>query len=502
MSLEEAETLGPSEAFSESRSESQVGQSIESSLEASDFPEAEQPSAKRKSKRLIAGLIILAALGGAGWLLYTRVIAPMLAGGAPPPGPAGVALAAPIASTVRDSSEYIATLESRQSVTVQPQVSGRITKIDVKSGDRVQAGASLLQLDASQQQAQVAGNAAGIRAASADFAASQADAASSQQTLQALNAERTSRQADLNFNKEDYQRYQKLYQQGAISKQLADQKLNTYNQAKASLAQMDSQIKAQEGAIQRAQANIYRSQQQRDQAVATATQGQVQLRYYSVQSPIDGTVGDIPAKVGDLVEPTTQLLKVTQNRLLETQIAVPLEKQSQLRPGLPVQLLSSAGKVLQRGSISYVAPSVDPQTQSVQVKAIFDNSSGQLRTNQIVQARIIWNTRAGVLVPTTAISRLAGKNFIFVAEPYGRSECAALAKDQKTPGPAPADDQLVAVQKPITLGQIVGNNQEVSEGVSQSDRIVVSGLLQLRSCAPIQAAAANSGPNSAPNSAS
>ncbi len=493
MSSDEAEALRPLGSSSESRSELQVRPFTEASSglnpEESTSPHSELPPTERKSNRLITVLIILAALGGAGWLLYSRVIAPMLAGGAPPPGPMGVALAAPIASTVRDSSEYIATLESRQSVTVQPQVSGRITKIYVKSGDRVQAGTPLLQLDASQQQAQVAGNAAGIRAASADFAASQADAESAQQTLQALTAERASRQADLTFNKEDYQRYQKLYQQGAISKQVADQKLNTYNQARASLAQMNSQIKAQEGAIQRAQANIYRSQQQRDQAVATATQGQVQLRYYAVQSPLDGMIGDVPAKVGDLVDLTTQLLKVTQNRLLETQIAVPLEKQSQLRPGLPVQLLSPTGKALQRGSISYVAPSVDPQTQSVQVKAIFDNSSGQLRTNQILQARIIWNTRSGVLIPTTAVSRLAGKNFIFTAEPYGRSECAALAKDQKSPTPAPAADQLVAVQKPITLGQIVENNQEVVEGVNLSDRIVVSGLLQLRSCAPIQAAA-------------
>lgn len=445
------------------------------------------------------GLLVLGLLGGGGWLVYSRMILPMMAGGGPPQfGPMSVAVAAPTTTTVRDSSEYVATLQSRQSVTVQPQASGRITAIFVRSGDRVSVGTPLLQLDASEQQAQVAGNVAGIQAAGAELAAARADAASARQALDALAAERASRQADLAFNEGEYKRFQSLYRQGATSKQLLDEKLNTLRQSRASIAQIDAQMKAQEATIARSQANILRSQQQRDQAVATATQGQVQLRYYAVNSPIDGVVGDIPAKVGDLVSPTTPLINVTQNRQLEIQIAVPLEKSAQMRTGLPVQLLSQTGQVLQSGSVSYIAPSVDPQNQSVQVKAVFDNSGGQLRTNQIVRARVIWNTKAGVLVPTTAISRLAGKNFVFIAEPYGRSSCAAQAKGQGAASAAPAPDptQLVAVQKPVSLGQIVGNNQEITEGLNVSDRIVVSGLLQLQSCTPIQAASDIAAPSS------
>jgi multidrug efflux pump subunit AcrA (membrane-fusion protein) len=452
----------------------------------------------QRPKRWWVGLLTIAVLGGFGWLVYTRIILPMLLGMPPQFGPMKVAIADPIASTVRDSSEYVATLQSRQSVAVQPQVSGRITQIYVKSGDRVAAGAPLLQMDASEQQAQVAGNAAGIQAASAELEASRADADSARQSLEALSAERTSRKADLVFNEQEYRRFQNLYRQGATSKQQLDEKLNTLRQSKASIAQIDSQMKAQEAAIKRSQANILRSQQQRGQAIATANQGQVQLRYYTVKAPIDGTIGDIPAKVGDLVASTSQMLTVTQNRQLEIQIALPLEKEEKLRIGLPVQLLGQKGQVLQGGSVSYISPNVDPQNQSIQVKAIFDNSSGQLRTNQMVRARVIWNTRPGVLVPTTAISRLAGKNFVFVAEPYGRSDCAAQTKAQKVADPemtapqasAPEANQLVATQKPVTLGQIIGNNQEVIEGLSARDRIVVSGLLQLQSCAPIQASPA------------
>jgi RND family efflux transporter MFP subunit len=485
MSLEEVDTRPtPLEPGSETYSETHFDS-------PGEYEDTEDPSLREKRpNRLRTGLILFAVLGGVGWLVYARIIAPMLSGGPPAPGPARVAVAAPIASTVRDSSEYVATLQSRQSVAVQPQVSGRITQIYVKSGDRVSAGAPLLQLDASEQQAQVAGNSAGIQAANADLEASKADADSARQSLKALGAERASRQSDLAFNEQEYQRYKNLFRQGAISKQIVDQKLNSLRQSRASIAQIDSQMRAQDATIQRSRANIYRSQQQRDQAVATANQGQVQLRYYSVKAPIDGTIGDIPAKIGDLVTPTSQMLNVTQNRQLEIQIALPLEKEGQLRPGLPVELLSQTGTVLLRGAVSYIAPNVDAQNQSIQVKAIFDNSGGQLRTNQIVRARVIWSAKAGVLVPTTAISRLAGKNFVFVSEPYSRSDCAAQAKAQKKAAPAPAADQLVAVQKPIALGQIIGNNQEVIEGLSLSDRVVVSGLLQLQSCAPIQASGA------------
>ncbi|HEY9807185.1 MAG TPA: hypothetical protein V6D04_11495, partial [Candidatus Obscuribacterales bacterium] len=124
-------------------------------------------------------------------------------------------------------------------------------------------------------------------------------------------------------------------------------------------------------------------------------------------------------------------------------------------------------------------------TQSVQVKATFDNANNQLRTEQFVRARVIWESRPGVLVPTTAISRLGGRNFIFVAAPFQNSTCQTAAANAAPGGPQLPPDQLVAVQKPIQLGRLIGNDQEVLEGLQASDRIITAGILQLQNCMPI-----------------
>jgi multidrug efflux pump subunit AcrA (membrane-fusion protein) len=110
---------------------------------------------------------------------------------------------------------------------------------------------------------------------------------------------------------------------------------------------------------------------------------------------------------------------------------------------------------------------------------------GKLRTAQFVRARVIWATRPGVLVPTTAISRLGGRDFIFIATPFKDSGCKEPAKSGFG-GPTKLEpNQLVAAQKGIKLGKIVGNDQEVLEGVSQRDRIITADILQLQNCMPI-----------------
>jgi RND family efflux transporter MFP subunit len=209
------------------------------------------------------------------------------------------------------------------------------------------------------------------------------------------------------------------------------------------------------------------------QAQADLQEQKVQLEFFTIKAPFTGTVGDIPIKVGDFVNESTKLLTLSQNDRLEVQIAVPLEKSSQLKAGLPVSLLNDQDKLKVGGKVSFVAPNVDNSTQSILVKAVFDNPKNSMRTDQFVKARLIWSSRPGVLVPTTAISRLGGQNFIFVAE-----------NKAKTAG----QNQLVASQRPIRLGKIVGNNQEVLEGLKPGDKIVTSGILQLRDGTPIVSA--------------
>ncbi|MFN5140469.1 MAG: efflux RND transporter periplasmic adaptor subunit [Pseudanabaena sp.] len=368
------------------------------------------------------------------------------------------AVPVPIASvesgTVTDSSDYVANLQSRQSVTLQPRVDGYIQEIYVKAGDRVEAGAPILRIDPAKQQAVVQRSVAAVATSQADFESARA-------TLVQLRARKESILSSVDFNQKEFSRFSKLTEQGATTKQKLDEVANNLRNARAELGQIDAQMNAQQASINSAATRI-------EETRAGAVQEEVQLDFYTVAAPFAGIVGDIPIKVGDNVNSTTQLTTVTQNQVLEVQISVPVENAPRLKMGMPVELLDAQDKPLVKGNVAFISPNINPQSQSVLVKANFNNGTNQLKANQFVRARLIWASRAGVLVPTSAISRLGGQDFIFVAEP------------SPTGGKS-----LIANQKPVKLGKITGNKQEVLEGLNAKDQIVVAGILQLQNGATI-----------------
>lgn len=454
---------------------------------ANESEPLENPSPAPKSRRrfLIPALVGLAVLGGVGWIVFNRVIYPILVFSQMKPQFTEVELSNPQATTVNESSDYAASLDSRQAVTLQPRVAGQVSAIYVQAGDRVQAGQQLLQMDAGEQRAQVASRQAAAETAAAEIDAARSDVTNEINTLRSLEARRASAQSTVQLAQREYERYLDLYNQGAASRQVLDQRLNALQTAQADLQQANADISAQQAQINRARTNVERNRRALEQAQATVVEGQAQLKYYTITAPFSGVVGNIPAKVGDFANTSTQLLTLTQNDELEVRIAIPEQRVPDLRIGLPVQLVNDEGKALQSGRISFIDPNVDPSTQSVQVKAAFSNTGNALRTNQFVKARVIWKTRSGVVVPVTAISRLAGKNFMFVATPFKSSGCTEVPQTGFGAPTKVEPDQLVAVQKEVELGKIIGNNQEALRGVTASDRIVTSGILQLQNCMPI-----------------
>jgi RND family efflux transporter MFP subunit len=278
--------------------------------------------------------------------------------GAPPP--AAVEAVTLGNAPVERTSEFIGTVKSRRSTTIQPQVDGIIRRIAVASGARVTPGTVLVEIDAERQQASVA----------------------------ALQSQRAARQADLGLARQQAERAKTLLEAGAGSQQEADQ-------AVAALAASEAQLKAIEEQIR---------------------QQQVELGYYKVTAPTGGVVGDIPVRLGDRVTPTTVLTTVDQNAGLEIYVNVPVAQATGLRPGLPMRILDDQGKTIGTYKVGFVSPSVDDQTQTVLVKADVEQS-GRFRTDQFVRVQIVWSTQPGLTVPVVAVNRINGEYFAFVAEP-------------------------------------------------------------------------------------
>jgi RND family efflux transporter MFP subunit len=334
------------------------------------------------------------------------------AAGPPPQMPPTPVTAAPAkAEPIEDTSEYVGVLKSLRSTTVQPQTDGQITRILVASGDRVRQGAPLMQIDARRQQAAV----------------------SSQE------AERAAREAALGLARQQAQRATELLAAGAISKQEQEQAAAALQTAEANLKALDAQIQQQ----------------------------QIQLRYYTVAAPMSGIVGDVPVRVGYQVTPQTVLTTIDQNDTLEANVNIPVERAPALKPGLPIRILNSDGtETLATTAVSFISPHVDDQTQSVLVKGEVRNPNGALRAMQYIRARVVWKTAPGLVVPVTAVLRISGQFFAFVAEDAGGGK-------------------LVAKQRAIKVGTIVGDNYPVIDGIKPGERIVTSGTQKLADGAPI-----------------
>ncbi len=281
------------------------------------------PQKSRFRRFLVPAIIGLVLLGGVGWIVFSRILMPLMMFSQMKPQATRVQLGNPKTSTIEDSSDYPANLDSRQSITLQPRVAGQVSAIYVKAGDRVEAGQPILQIDAAEQRAQVASRTAAVETAAAEIDSAQADVDNAIDNLKSLQARRASAQANVQLNQREYERYQRLYKEGAESQQILDQKLNAIQTAQATLQQVDADIRAQQSAIARAKSQVVRNRRVLQQAQANVSEGQAQLGYYTINAPFTGTVGDIPVKEGDFVNTSTQMLTLTQNRQFEVQIAIP-----------------------------------------------------------------------------------------------------------------------------------------------------------------------------------
>jgi RND family efflux transporter MFP subunit len=380
--------------------------------ESGRMVESQDISNRRKRERgglgaAAAALAVAAVIAGAVGCGKTSAGGDSAAAGAMQAMPVQVQIAK--SQKIPDSTEYLSLLKSRNSSIINPQVEGQITKIFVQSGDRVKPGQPLLQIDPLKQQA----------------------------TVSSQDAARVAQEASLNYARIQLDRQKQLFAAGVTPKQDLDNAQSTYDSAQAQLKSMEQAVTSQ----------------------------QVELHYYTVTAPSNGIVGDIPVRVGDRVQVTTLLTTVDQPGPVEAYIYVPADRARNLRIGLPVHLVDTAGKDLADSKITFISSQVDTDTQTVLAKATVENSRATLRIAQQVRAQLIWGTHEGTVIPVLAVTRINGEFFAFLS----------VQENGKT----------VAKQKLLHVGDTVGNDYAVQDGIKPGDHIIVSGLQFLRDGAPV-----------------
>lgn len=296
--------------------------------------------------------------------------------------------------TVPVSLSAVGTLRAIQEVTLSPETAGRVSKILFKAGTRVKQGDLLVQLFDGPERA--AREAAKAKAA---------------------------------FAKIQYERAKRLVPTGAQSRETLQQYRSQYQQAVATVHQLDAQI------IQK-----------------------------QVRAPFSGELGIRRVNLGQYLNPGDPVATLTALDPLHVNFALPQENLARLKPGADVSVTSDAfpGRVF-KAKVNVVEPVIDEDTRNVSVQAVLPNPGHILRPGMFVTASLMLPPQKDALVvPTTAIQTSA----------TGDSVIVIRGKNPRKGGKA----EFV----PVQTGRHIGNNVVIESGLKSGDVVVSEGQLRVQ----------------------
>jgi multidrug efflux pump subunit AcrA (membrane-fusion protein) len=188
-----------------------------------------------------------------------------------------------------------------------------------------------------------------------------------------------------------------------------------------------------------------------------------------VRAPIGGTIVALPAQVGMTITQQVSLARIAGGSALEIKLYVAERFISKMALGLPCEISLDAwpGEVF-RGTVSEVAPTIDPSSRTMEIRVNVENPGSRLKAGMFAKVRIITEQKRNIVkIPANAMMQRFGENYVFVAEPDIE------------------DDGYVARRKTVTPGLLVDGVLEIQQGLSDKDEIIVRGQTLLDAGAKI-----------------
>lgn len=358
-----------------------------------------------------------------------------------PPAPVSVAEA--VAEDVPTYLDAIGKTVAREVVSIQPQVSGRITKIHFTDGADVNQGALLFTID--------------TRPFEAALRQAQANVARDQALKKQAEANLAKEIAQAKWGEVQVKRYKTLVEQGVVPSE-------QYEQFRADQDSLNANVGSARAAVNSAEEAIKVDQ-------AAVESAKVQLSYCSIRSPIAGRAGQRLVDVGNVVNPggTNAANGGSSNALLVIERLDPIyadftisqnslmDVQQQMRAGrlrTEVRLPETGGEPV-IGQLTFLNNAVETQTGTVALRATIPNAGHNFWPGRFVNIRLVLNTiHQAVLVPASAPQMSAKGSFVYVVKQDSTAE-----------------------QRPVTLGQRQGDLVVIESGVNAGERVVTAGQL-------------------------
>lgn len=320
-------------------------------------------------------------------------------------GPVPVLAAAAAYADVPVYLTAVGTVRALNTVTVSPQVDGKLISVNFKEGQDVKKGDVLARIDPATYQA----------------AYDQAVAKKAQDEALLANA------------RNDLDRYEKLVATNAINKQQADTQ-------RSLVAQYVAQVQSDQAAIESAQAT---------------------LGYTTIVAPIAGRTGIRQVDEGNIVHAsnTTGIVTITQIQPISVTFNLPQQDLQQVNDAFakgPLEvdaLRSDNNAVIDHGTLTVVDNTVDATTGTVKLKAEFPNPNIQLWPGQFVNVRLLINTlKHAVVIPTGAVQRGPNGTFIYVVNDNNTASMHTVKVQMQDENQSVITEGVTPPQQVVTTG--------------------------------------------------
>jgi multidrug efflux system membrane fusion protein len=365
--------------------------------------------------------------------------------------PAPVTVAPAVAQDVSNYLDALGKIVARETVAIQPQVSGRITQIHFTDGANVRKGQRLFTIDP--------------RPFEANLQQAQANLARDGALKKQAEANLAREVAREKWGRAQVERYRTLVEQGVVAKEQYEQLRAEYDSlvanseaARAVVRSADETIKVDNAAIETAK---------------------VQLSYCFINSPIDGRAGQRLVDIGNVVNPgsgnsdnSNALLIIERIDPIYADFTISQNSlsavQQEMRQGsltAEVRLPDAVNDPV-TGQLTFVDNAVQNETGQVTLRATLPNPDHRFWPGRFVNIRLVLSTIPGaVLVPASAPQMSANGSYVFVVKPDSTAEQRQVSLGQR-------QGDLIVVEKGVAAGEQIVTNGQL--GVTPGGKVLVA----------------------------
>lgn len=374
---------------------------------------------------IIAGVVLFAGLltaGGTLALHKAREIQAEAAGGGAYEPSEAVDIVAAREVNWQPTSDLVGTVIAIRSVLVSNEIAGVVRSVGFQSGDVVEQGQVLIALDDATAQADLQAARASVRVAQANVLAAESRIDLGERMVARLTS----------------------VEGRAIAEADVDRARAEVDSARAELARWNAEV---------------------DQAAAHVLQVETRLAKLTIRAPFRARAGMRGVHDGQYLQEGSEIVLLQElTDTIYLDFAIPQAYAPRVAPGTAVMATADLlGPDPVRIEVVATDATVSSTTRNLRVRAVVDNASGTLLPGMFIQIRVpVEAPRRYVVVPGTAIRRAAYGDSIFVVRP------------------GEVEGQLRVVQRFVSLGQSIGQDIIVSDGLQPGEQVVATGSFKLR----------------------